>query len=91
MTVLIDAASADTESSEISASGPILVAVVGTFKQGLVTITADIGTGEATACTFKPADQVKICRLEFATGVTFKAYLDDVSSDSEVTVEYINV
>ena len=91
MTVLLDAVSADAESSSISASGPIIVSVVGTFKQGLVSIKADIGSGEATACTFKPADQVKICRLEFATGVSFKAYLDGTSDDSEVTVEYINV
>lgn len=91
MTVLINAASADTSSSAIAATGPILAAVTGTFKQGLVTITADIGSGEATACTFKPADQSKICRLEFTTGVTFKAYLSSVSSDSSVTVEYINV
>ena len=91
MAVLLDAVSADAESSTISASGPVIVSVVGTFKQGLVSITADIGSGEATACTFKPGDQVKICRLEFAAGVSFKAYLDGTSSDSEVTVEYINV
>ena len=91
MTVLIEAASADETSDAVDASGPILVAVVGTFKQGLVSIKADIGSGEATAATFYPGDQVRICRLEFAAGVTFKAYLEGVSDDSEVTVEYINV
>ena len=90
MTVLIDAASVDTESSEVAAIGPIIVSVVGTFKQGLVKVTADIGAGEATALTVTPGSPIKICRLEFATGVTFKAYLENVSSDSSVTVEYIN-
>ena len=91
MTVLINAASSDTSSSSVSASGPILVAVVGSFKQGLVSIKADIGSGEWTAATFKPSDQVKGCKLDFCTGVSFKAYLNGVSSDSSVTVEYINV
>lgn len=91
MTVLINAASVDTTSAAVAAAGAIIVSVVGTFKQGSVRITADIGSGEATALTVTPGDQTKIYRLEFATGVTFKAYLEGVSDDSEVTVEYINV
>ena len=43
------------------------------------------------ALTVTPGDQTKIYRLEFATGVTFKAYLVGVGSGSAVTVEYINV
>ena len=89
MTVLINAASADTESSTISATGPIIVSVVGTFKSGMVRVTADLGSGEATAFTCSPNSPVKIARLEFAPGIDFKAYLEGVSSDSEVTVEYI--
>ena len=91
MTVLIDAASADTESSTISATGPVIVAVVGTFKSGIVRVTADLGSGETTAFTCSPNSPVKIARLEFAPGVDFKAYLEGVSSGSEVTVEYIDV
>jgi len=91
MTVLINAASADTTSAAVAASGAIIVSVVGTFKQGSVRITADIGSGEATALTVVPGDQTKIYRLEFATGDTFKAYLIGVDSDSSVTVEYIDV
>ena len=91
MTVLINAASADTTSAGVAASGAIIVSVVGTFKQGLVRVTANIGSGEATALTVTPGDQTKIYRLEFATGVTFKAYLVGVGSGSAVTVEYINV
>ncbi len=91
MTVLINAASVDTTSAEVAASGAIIVSVLGTFKQGLVKVTANIGSGEATALTITPGDQTKIYRLEFATGVTFKAYLIGVDSGSTVTVEYINV
>lgn len=91
MTVLINAASVDTASAEVAAAGAIIVSVVGTFKQGLVKVTANIGSGEATALTITPGDQTKIYRLEFVTGVTFKAYLVGVDSGSAVTVEYINV
>ncbi len=91
MTVLINAASADATSAGVAAAGAIIVSVVGTFKQGLVRVTANIGSGEATALTVTPGDQTKIYRLEFATGVTFKAYLTGVDSGSTVTVEYIDV
>ena len=90
MTVLINAASADTESSTISATGPVIVSVVGTFKSGMFRVTADLGSGEATAFTCSPNSPVKIARLEFASGIDFKVYLEGVSSDSEVTVEYID-
>ena len=91
MAVLINAATGDAASSAVSASGPIIVSVVGTFKTGLVSITANLGAGEAVAATFTPADQTKICRLEFATGVTFKAYLTGTGTGNTVTVEYIYV
>ena len=91
MTVLINSASADAESAGVAAAGAIIVSVVGTFKQGLVKVTGNIGTGEATVLTITPGDQTKIYRLEFATGVTFKAYLVGVDSGSSVTVEYIDV
>ena len=55
---------------------------VGSFKKIAIT---------DTGATFKPSDQVKGCKLDFCTGVSFKAYLNGVSSDSSVTVEYINV
>lgn len=92
MTVLIDAATEDTESSSINATGAIIISVVGKFKSGIVRVTADIGSGEAVAFTCTPSDPVKIVRLEFGSGVSFKAYLENVSATgTEVTVEYIDV
>ena len=92
MTILIGSANKDTASGSVDATGPIIVSVVGTFKSGIVRVTADIGSGEATAFTCSPGDTVKIARLEFASGVAFKAYLEGVSGiGTEVTVEYIDV
>lgn len=91
MTLLINAATADTSSSSIAAVGPIIVSMVGTMKSGRVRITADLGSGEATALTFGSNESVRIARLEFASGVSFKAYLEGTSGDdTDVTVEYID-
>jgi hypothetical protein len=92
MTVLLDSVSADAESSAVDAVGPILVSVIGSMKTGHVRITADIGSGEVTAFTYSKGDPIAIARLEFATGVSFKAYLENTNDDeTNVTVEYINV
>ena len=92
MPILIDKAVVNTVSSEVDAVGPILVAVVGTLSSGMVRITANLGSGEADAMTYYAGDRDAVARLEFAPGVTFKAYLVGVVTDDvEVTVEYINV
>ena len=91
MTVLIDGATEDTSSSSIEATGPIIVSMIGTMKNGMVRITANLGSGEATALTFSCNESVRIARLEFASGVSFKAYLEGTSGDdTDVTVEYID-
>jgi len=92
MTELITDATVDTESSIVEATGPVIVSVTGVLVNGMVIITADIGAGEAVAFTYAPGDNISICRLEFATGVSFKAKLVGTSSsDTNVTVAYINV
>lgn len=92
MTILIDSATSDTTSSAISASGPIMISQTGILKTGRVRVTVDLGSGEATALTINAGDPIKVHRLELATGVAFKAYLENTNSvDTDVTVEYVEV
>ena len=71
MTVLLNAVTEDTTSSTISVTGPVIVAVVGTFKSGRVKISVNLGSGEAVAFSCSPGDQVKVARLELASGYSF--------------------
>lgn len=92
MTVLIDGATEDASSDSVDATGPIVVAVVGTLVDGSVRITADLGSGEATVYRHSAGDPTSVARLELASGIAFKAYLEGTSSAfTEVTVEYVNV
>jgi len=93
MTTLIDGATDDAVSSAIVATGPVLVTVTGKIPVGRVRLTADIGGGEATAYTHVAGDPTSLARLEFCTGVTFKAYLEGTGghAGTDVTVEYIDV
>jgi hypothetical protein len=93
MAKLIDGATDDAVSGIIAATGPILVTVTGVMKTGIVRITGDIGGGEADAYKYFAGDPTSFARLEFATGVNFKAYLEgtDGHADTDVTVDYIAV
>lgn len=93
MADLLTNATDDATSSPVEATVPILLTITGKIPQGRVRITGDIGGGEATAFTFNAGDPIAFVRLEFTTGVTFKAYLEDTNADSDtdVTVTYIDV
>ena len=90
MTVLLDAVTEDTTSSTISVTGPVIVAVVGTFKSGRVKITVNLGSGEAVAFSCYPSDPVKVARLELVSGIDMIAYLEGSGDGNEVTVEYLD-
>lgn len=93
MTTLIANATSDTASSVVAATGPVLVTVTGKIPSGRVRITADIGGGEATAYTHCTGDPTSLARLEFTTGVNFKAYVEGTNGnpDTNVSVDYIFV
>ena len=88
---LILNATNDVVSEAIDATGPILVTVTGTIPIGLVKITANIGGGETLVYTYGIGDPSSLSRLEFTTGVSFKAYLSGTNAhpDTNVTVSYI--
>lgn len=91
MTTLIDDVDVDTESSEIVATGPIVVTVTGHMPVGKVDILVDIGGGYALAYRHVAGDPTSLARLEIPDGASFKAVLDDTRGTAEgIKVDYVD-
>ena len=89
MTVLLNGITADAESSPVSATGPILLSVLGNTQSGVIKVAANIGSGYATAWKKTKEDGVGFVRLSFSTGVTFKVQATGLQPGDNITVEYI--
>jgi len=89
MANLLNAVTADDESAGVAATGPIIITRTGKLG-GQVRITADIGGGEVTIATMRNFT-TRVIRLEIGSGVTFKAYAENLVAGDEVTVDYVFV
>jgi len=84
---LLDGVIEDTVSSEVSAVGPILIMVKGNLGGGVVIVEADIGGGYAKAYTFTISGRTSLKRLNFSSGVTYRAKLvGSQGDDVDVTL-----
>lgn len=90
---LISNATGDIESSEIVATGNLLVTVTGVIPVGVVKITADIGGGEVLAYSYTASDRTSLARLDVDEGTVIKAYVEGTGGyeGTNVTVSYLDL